>query len=84
MAAWVFEQAGKVLAQHIVALSPNFSGPLLNQPGGLPVVCIGSVWKSCDLVTIFMNLRCLPSKFYTWSQSYDRELKRQRCKYLQR
>ena len=50
LAAWVFEQAGKGLAQHIVALSPNYSQEILNQPGGLPVVCIGSVWKSWELL----------------------------------
>jgi N-acetylglucosamine kinase len=50
LAAWVFEQAGRGLAQHIAALSPNFSEELLNQPGGLPVVCIGSVWKSWELL----------------------------------
>ena len=49
-AAWVFEQGGRGLAQHIVALSPNFSAELLSQPGGLPIVCIGSVWKSWDLL----------------------------------
>jgi N-acetylglucosamine kinase len=30
--------------------SPNFADGLLSQPGGLPVVCIGSVWKSWDLL----------------------------------
>ena len=50
LAAWIFEQAGKGLAQHIVALSPNFSDQLLSQAGGLPIVCIGSVWKSWDLL----------------------------------
>ena len=50
MAAWVFEQAGRGLAQHIVALSPNFTEQHFTQPGGLPVVCIGSVWKSWDLI----------------------------------
>lgn len=50
LAAWIFEQAGEKLAQHIVALSPNFSEELLNQYGGLPVVCIGSVWKSWELL----------------------------------
>ena len=50
LSAWIFEQAGEKLAQHIVALSPNFSEKLLNQPGGLPVVCIGSVWKSWALL----------------------------------
>jgi N-acetylglucosamine kinase len=61
MAAWVFEQAGRVLAQHIIALSPNFSEELLSQPGGLPIVCIGSVWKSWDLVSFLLKLFFLSS-----------------------
>ena len=43
LAQWIFAQAGKVLAKHIVALSPNMDASLL---GCLSVVCIGSVWKS--------------------------------------
>uniref|UniRef100_A0A8B9JMZ1 N-acetylglucosamine kinase n=1 Tax=Astyanax mexicanus TaxID=7994 RepID=A0A8B9JMZ1_ASTMX len=44
---YVFTQAGKVLAQHIVAVLPKelFSGEL-----GLPILCVGSVWKSWELL----------------------------------
>jgi N-acetylglucosamine kinase-like BadF-type ATPase len=37
LAASIFEEAGRGLAQHIVALSPNFSETLLNQPGKIIV-----------------------------------------------
>ena len=43
LAKWVFAEAGKVLAKHIVALSPSMSVSLQES---LSVVCIGSVWKS--------------------------------------
>jgi N-acetylglucosamine kinase-like BadF-type ATPase len=43
LATWVFNQAGKVLAKHIVALSPSMSTSLHES---LSVVCIGSVWRS--------------------------------------
>lgn len=43
LAKWVFSEAGKVLARHIVALSPSMSSSLLES---LSIVCIGSVWKS--------------------------------------
>lgn len=50
LAQHVFEEAGRALAQHIVALSPSFHSELVNRPGGVPIVCIGSVWKSWDLL----------------------------------
>jgi len=40
---WIFTQAGKVLAKHIVALSSSMPTSLHES---LSVVCIGSVWKS--------------------------------------
>ena len=43
LAKWVFVQAGRVLAKHIVALSSSMSSSLQES---LSVVCIGSVWKS--------------------------------------
>ena len=40
---WIFNEAGKVLAKHIVALSSSMPTSLHES---LSVVCIGSVWKS--------------------------------------
>lgn len=45
---YLFHDAGKRLAQHIKAVTPHISQALLNRPGGVPVVCVGSVWKSWD------------------------------------
>jgi len=47
---WLFEDAGRELAQHVAAMVDDMSAALLSAPGGLPVVCIGSVWKSWDLM----------------------------------
>lgn len=43
LAKWLFAQAGKMLAKHIVAMAPSMSSSLHEC---LSVVCIGSVWKS--------------------------------------
>ncbi len=47
---FVIEDAGRELASHLVAMLDSMSDELLTVPGGLPVVCIGSVWKSWDLL----------------------------------
>ncbi|XP_073970797.1 N-acetylglucosamine kinase isoform X2 [Rhodnius prolixus] len=47
---WLFEEAGKQLAKHIIAVSHSAHQDLLECVGGLPVVCVGSVWKSWDLL----------------------------------
>uniref|UniRef100_A0A8C4PXP0 N-acetyl-D-glucosamine kinase n=1 Tax=Eptatretus burgeri TaxID=7764 RepID=A0A8C4PXP0_EPTBU len=46
----VFQQAGCMLARHIVALLPKAEQDLLDGKLGLPIVCVGSVWKSWDLM----------------------------------
>jgi len=43
LSQWIFTEAGKVLAKHIVALSSSMPTSLHKS---LSVVCIGSVWKS--------------------------------------
>merc|ERR1719282_2211582 len=43
---WLFEEAGRMLGKHILALSPSVSSSLSQAPGGLQIVCVGSVWKS--------------------------------------
>ncbi|XP_062850315.1 N-acetyl-D-glucosamine kinase [Trichomycterus rosablanca] len=46
----VFTQAGKVLAQHIVAVLPKVHQELFSGQLGLPILCVGSVWLSWDLL----------------------------------
>ncbi|XP_072542869.1 N-acetyl-D-glucosamine kinase [Salminus brasiliensis] len=47
---YVFTQAGKVLAQHIVAVLPKAHQELFSGELGLPILCEGSVWKSWELM----------------------------------
>ncbi|KAL0276740.1 UNVERIFIED_CONTAM: hypothetical protein PYX00_004248 [Menopon gallinae] len=47
---WLFQEAGKALASSIIALWPKVDPKLVNAEGGLPVVCVGSVWKSWKLM----------------------------------
>ncbi|CAH1257734.1 N-acetyl-D-glucosamine kinase-like isoform X1 [Branchiostoma lanceolatum] len=46
----IFTQAGEMLGKHICALSSNIDKSLLEGEGGLQVVCVGSVWKSWDVL----------------------------------
>ncbi|XP_002734945.2 N-acetyl-D-glucosamine kinase-like [Saccoglossus kowalevskii] len=50
LCCWLFRQAGKVLARHIISLGPKIDECLLKADGGLQIVCVGSVWKSWDLL----------------------------------
>ena len=43
-----FREGGRVLAHHILALGPKMDPALLQQPGGLHVVCVGSVFKAWE------------------------------------
>lgn len=47
---YVFTQAGRVLAKHVDAVLPAAQEPLLNGDLGLPILCVGSVWKSWNLL----------------------------------
>ncbi|XP_077357235.1 N-acetyl-D-glucosamine kinase [Festucalex cinctus] len=47
---YVFSQAGRVLAKHVRAVLPAAQEPLLNGDLGLPILCVGSVWKSWELL----------------------------------
>ncbi|XP_011871649.1 PREDICTED: N-acetyl-D-glucosamine kinase isoform X2 [Vollenhovia emeryi] len=42
----LFEEAGQVLAKHIIAVSKKAHNDLKLAHGGLKVICVGSVWKS--------------------------------------
>ena len=50
LCCWLFEEAGRMLGRHIRALAPAISPELTSAPGGLSIVCVGSVWKSWDLL----------------------------------
>ncbi|XP_049599759.2 N-acetyl-D-glucosamine kinase isoform X1 [Syngnathus scovelli] len=47
---YVFSQAGRVLAKHVRAVLPAAQEPLLSGDLGLPILCVGSVWKSWELL----------------------------------
>ena len=46
LCARLFADAGREMAKHLLAMADSISPDLINASGGLPVVCIGSVWKS--------------------------------------
>uniref|UniRef100_A0A0A9YC15 N-acetyl-D-glucosamine kinase n=1 Tax=Lygus hesperus TaxID=30085 RepID=A0A0A9YC15_LYGHE len=50
LCCWIFIQAGKFLAQHLLAIYKGASDELLKNKGGLAVVCVGSVWRSWELL----------------------------------
>ncbi|XP_037540066.1 N-acetyl-D-glucosamine kinase [Nematolebias whitei] len=50
LSRYVFARAGRVLAEHVVAVLPAAQEPLLSGDLGLPVLCVGSVWKSWSLL----------------------------------
>lgn len=45
----IFTDAGRLLARSVIALMPNVKGDLIKS-GELSVACVGSVWKSWDLL----------------------------------
>ncbi|KAL4660951.1 N-acetyl-D-glucosamine kinase isoform X1 [Arapaima gigas] len=47
---YIFSQAGRALAQHVVAVLPKAEQTLFSVELGLPILCVGSVWKSWDLL----------------------------------
>jgi len=47
---WLFREGGRMLGKHIRALSNNVSPELKGAEGGLNIVCVGSVWKSWELL----------------------------------
>ncbi|XP_043845409.1 N-acetyl-D-glucosamine kinase-like [Dromiciops gliroides] len=46
----IFKEAGELLASHILAVLPKVDPILFKGPLGLPIVCVGSVWKSWELL----------------------------------
>ncbi|XKL60301.1 hypothetical protein PGB90_001317 [Kerria lacca] len=50
LSKWLFESAGQYLAKHIQAVYNSAHETLKCNHGGLQIVCVGSVWKSWDLL----------------------------------
>ncbi|XP_052538324.1 N-acetyl-D-glucosamine kinase isoform X3 [Tympanuchus pallidicinctus] len=46
----LFLQAGELLAHHVLAVLPRVDESLFRGELGLPIVCVGSVWKSWELM----------------------------------
>jgi N-acetylglucosamine kinase len=46
----LFREAGRILGRHVLAVAKYADKALLNQQDGLPIVTVGSVWKSFDLL----------------------------------
>ncbi|XP_045152406.1 N-acetyl-D-glucosamine kinase-like [Echinops telfairi] len=46
----IFRKAGEILARHIVAVLPKIDPLLFQGQMGLPIVCVGSMWKSWELL----------------------------------
>jgi N-acetylglucosamine kinase len=46
----LFREAGKILGRHVLAVAKYADKVLLKQQDGLPIVTVGSVWKSFDLL----------------------------------
>ncbi|KAK3757681.1 hypothetical protein RRG08_000190 [Elysia crispata] len=46
----IFQEAGHMLGQHLCAIADKIGSDLKTRDGGLPVVCVGSVFKSWKLL----------------------------------
>ncbi|XP_055981456.1 N-acetyl-D-glucosamine kinase [Sorex fumeus] len=46
----IFWKAGQMLGKHIVAVLPEIDPVLFQGELGLPILCVGSVWKSWELL----------------------------------
>ncbi|EHB04355.1 N-acetyl-D-glucosamine kinase [Heterocephalus glaber] len=50
LSRYIFRKAGEVLGRHIIAVLPEIDPVLFQGEMGLPILCVGSVWKSWDLL----------------------------------
>lgn len=50
LSCYLFNEAGKALGKHLIAVLPQINQILLNEEGGLPILCVGSVFKSWKLL----------------------------------
>lgn len=46
----LFREAGRILGRHVLAVAKYADKQILHQEGGLPIVTVGSVWKSFELL----------------------------------
>ncbi|CAG2177355.1 unnamed protein product [Oppiella nova] len=76
LAKALFRRAAVDLAKHVNAVLPSAHPSLLSLPGGLPVVCVGSVFKSWPLLrdgffaTLSPTIRELSLRRLTTSSSF--------------
>lgn len=47
---YAFAHTGRALAKHVEAILPSVQEPLLSGDLGLPILCVGSVWKSWEFM----------------------------------
>ncbi|XP_022260563.2 N-acetyl-D-glucosamine kinase isoform X1 [Canis lupus baileyi] len=47
---FIFRKAGEMLGRHVVAVLPEIDPVLFQGELGLPILCVGSVWKSWELL----------------------------------
>ncbi|CAH7488198.1 N-acetyl-D-glucosamine kinase [Phodopus roborovskii] len=50
LSRYIFKKAGEMLGRHIVAVLPEIDPVLFQGELGLPIVCVGSVWESWELL----------------------------------
>ncbi|XP_037383486.1 N-acetyl-D-glucosamine kinase isoform X1 [Talpa occidentalis] len=50
LSRYIFRKAGEMLGRHIVAVLPEIDPVLFQGVTGLPILCVGSVWKSWELL----------------------------------
>ncbi|XP_019296862.1 N-acetyl-D-glucosamine kinase isoform X3 [Panthera pardus] len=50
LSRFIFRKAGEMLGRHIVAVLPKVDPVLFQREMGLPILCVGSVWNSWELL----------------------------------
>ncbi|KAF6105010.1 N-acetylglucosamine kinase [Phyllostomus discolor] len=50
LSRYIFRKAGEMLGRHVVAVLPEIDPVLFKGEIGLPILCVGSVWKSWELL----------------------------------
>ncbi|XP_057164992.1 N-acetyl-D-glucosamine kinase isoform X2 [Ursus arctos] len=50
LSRFIFRKAGEMLGRHVVAVLPEIDPVLFQGEMGLPILCVGSVWKSWELL----------------------------------
>ena len=51
LSRYIFRKAGEMLGTHVGAVLPETDPVLFQRETGLPIPCVGSVWKSWELLT---------------------------------